>query len=401
MRPFSKFSLGAITAAAMGVATFGQSAFGVVAADLIDEFDVDRWQVGALVSGIGFTGAFFSPVFGRVTDRVGSVRSTVGVLVLGMLSMIVVSVAPVYLVLLAGALLSGVPNGWANPATNALIVDHTAVGTRGVVTGVKQSGVQMGAFLGGILLPWISSVANWRVAYASFLVFPAVGLVAMWRRRDVERPDTSDTGAGRRVPSVVRWVALYGILMGLGVSATMTFLPLFANEDQGWTSSQAGLLVSGLGLVGVISRITWGTVSERWLGHGRTLRLLAAQSSVGAVLLASASMGMTPSWVMVVAMLALGSGAIAWNAVGMLAVMDYSPPLLVGKGTGLVLLGFLVGVGFGAPLMGLSVDTSGTYTPGWFGVAGLFAASAVVAVSVHKSRAASRPEPTPPPDRSR
>lgn len=388
MRPFTKFSLGAITAAAMGAATFSQPAFGVIAANLIAEFEVDRWQIGALVSAVGFTAAFLSPVFGRITDRIGSVRSTVGVLLLGILSMILVASAPTYLVLVMGALMSGVPNGWANPATNALIVDHTAAGRRGVITGIKTSGVQMGAFLGGIALPLISDAVNWRVAYASFLIFPVIALAGMWRRQDVDRPNRSDLTGDGRVPTVIRWIALYGILMGLGISATMTFLPLFAHEDQGWTTTQAGLLAAGVGLMGVISRIAWGSVSERWLGHGRTLRLLAAQSSLAAVLLGSASMGWLPSWVLIVAALIFGSGAIAWNAVGMLAIMDYSSPSLVGRGTGLVLLGFLIGVGSGAPLMGLSVDMWGGYTAGWFIVAGLLAAGAVVAISVHRSRTA-------------
>src|SRR3970282_468380 len=97
------------------------------------------------------------------------------------------------------------------------------------------------------------------------------------------------------IPTAVKWIAVYGTLTGLGVSATTTFLPLFAQENQGWTKAPAGLLIAGVGLVGVIARITWGSVSERWLGHGRTLRLLAAQSAVGAILLALAASGNAPS----------------------------------------------------------------------------------------------------------
>ncbi|HSO50709.1 MAG TPA: hypothetical protein VLS86_09180, partial [Acidimicrobiia bacterium] len=89
--------------------------------------------------------------------------------------------------------------------------------------------------------------------------------------------------------------------------------------------------------------------------------------------------------VLVPAALLLGSGAIAWNAVGMLAVMDFSPSDLVGRGTGLVMLGFLTGVGLGAPLMGLSVDRLGVYTPGWVVVATLFASAALVAVKIHRT----------------
>lgn len=384
-RPFSRWSLAAVTATAMGVATFGQSAFGVLASNLIDEFEVDRWQIGALVTGIGFTGALMSPVFGRLTDRIGAVRSTVGVFLLTMLAMILVSTAPSYGVLLVGALLTGIPNAWTNPATNALIVENIAAGARGLVTGIKQSGVQMGAFLGGLILPVLASALNWRVAYAFFLVFSLAGLVGMWRRSGGERRGSTSEAGRAPIPRAVRWIALYGALTGLGVSAAVTFLPLFAEEAQGWTTAQAGLLIAGLGLVGVIARITWGSASERWLGHGRTLRLLALLSTLAAILLALVSTGAAPSWALVAVALLLGSGAVAWNAVGMLAVMDYSTPQLMGRGTGLAMFGFLTGLGVGAPLMGLSVDRLGVYTPGWVVIASLFATSAVVAGRIHRT----------------
>ena len=369
----------------MGVATFGQSAFGVLASDLIEDFEVERWQIGILVSAMGFTGAAVSPIFGRVTDRIGSVRSTTGVLILAMASMTLVLSAPTYLALFAGALTFGFPNGWSNPATNALIVDNVPAGARGVVTGFKQSGVQIGAFLGGILIPLISSVSNWRFALASFLVLPVAGLIGMWRRPSVKRSAAARGSIRTPVPRSVKWIAVYGTVTGLGVSSIVTFLPLFAEEDQGWSTAQAGLLIAGVGLVAVIARITWGSASERWLGHGRTLRLLAVLSTLSAALLALASAGAAPSWVVVPAALLFGAGASAWNAVGMLAVMDYSSTDLVGRGTGLAMLGFLTGIGLGAPLMGLSVDRLGVYTPGWLALAALFAVSALVAGRIHRT----------------
>jgi len=385
MRRFTPASLAVVAATAMAIATFGQNAFGILASHLIAEFDVERWQIGLLVTGIGFTGGLLSPFFGRVTDRLGSVASVRGMLLVGMVAVIAVSVAPSYLVVLAAALLSGMANGWANPATNALIVDNVAAGARGVVTGVKQSGVQVGAFLSGLLLPALSERSGWRVAYASFIILPVAALVGMWRRPVVERIRPAVGQPRAPIPTAVKWIAVYGTLTGLGVSATITFLPLFAEEDQGWTTARAGLLIAGVGLVGVIARITWGSVSEKWLGHGRTLRLLGAQSAVGASLLALAADGRAPSWVLVVSAVLLGSGAVAWNAVGMLAVMDYSAPELVGRGTGLAMLGFLTGVGLGAPLMGLSVDRIGAYTPGWVAIVFLFAISAVIAGRIHRT----------------
>ncbi len=385
-RPFSPFTLAALTALAMGVATFGQSMFGVLASDLIAEFGIERWQIGALVTASGLTGAAVSPFFGRVTDSVGGVKSVRGVLALGAVAMSVVALSPTYAALFIGAMLGGVPNGWTNPATNALIVDNVAVGSRGVITGAKQSGVQMGAFLGGLLIPVMASLTDWRIAFAAFLVFPVAGLVGMIRRPQVVRKHTRDS-SGRRaqLPGVVRWLALYGTLTGFGVSSVLTFLPLFAQETQGWTSAQAGLLIAGIGLVGVVARISWGSISERRLGHGRTLRRLAVLSSASTVLLALASAGLAGGWVLIPAALLVGTGAVAWNAVGMLAVMDYSTPALVGRGTGIIMLGFLTGIGLGPPLMGLSVDRLGTYTPGWLALTALFAATTMVAAGVQRT----------------
>jgi len=68
--------------------------------------------------------------------------------------------------------------------------------------------------------------------------------------------------------------------------------------------------------------------------------------------------------------------------VGMLAVMDFSPEGAVGKGTGLVLLGFLLGLAFGAPLMGFSVDELGTYTVGWAGTALLLLTSGLISFRI-------------------
>ena len=385
MRPFSRTSLGVLTAITMTVATLPAVVFSVLAAELIVDFEVHRWQVGALVTATGVTGALLSPAFGRLTDRVGGVRSTFGVLLAGLGGLSLIAGSSSYLILFLAAIVTGIPQGWSNPATNALIVDNVPSGSRGVVTGVKQSGVQMGTFLGGLLLPPLAALWDWRYAVAAFLLLPAAALAGMWRRPDSRsRRREVDHQPADRVPQVVKWIAVYGAISGLASSAIFTFLPLFAEEDQMWTASQAGWLLAGVGLTGVVARIAWGSVSESWLGHGRTLRLLAIESASAGILLALAARGTVPSWTLIPAAFLFASGAIAWNAVGMLAVMDYSPEALVGRGTGLVLFGFLLGVGTGAPLMGLSVDRLGVYWPGWLVVAFLFAAAGVIAGRIRR-----------------
>jgi MFS family permease len=382
MRSFSRFGLGAVTAATMATSTFPIIVASVLAAQLIDEFDISRAEVGFLVTASGLVGALVSPLFGRVTDRLGPVKSVVGTLVAGALTLAALASAPTYGVLVGAAILTGFPNGWGNPSTNALIVDNVPAGVRGVITGIKQSGVQIGTFLGGLLLPVFAGWWSWRVAVLIFLAMPVGGLLGMIGRRESSRHERRDTRSDGVLPISVRWVAIYGFVSGLASSAIIAFVPLFANEDLGWSEEAAGSMIALMGLTGIVARVAWPRLSERSLGHGRTLRILAALSVLSASLLALSSLDVVGVWALPMAVLLLGAGAIAWNAVGMLAVMDFSPTGSVGKGTGLVLFGFLFGLAIGPPLMGFSVDQLGTYTPGWAVTGALMAISGFIAIRI-------------------
>lgn len=379
MRPLSRAGLAAITSATMAIATFPVIVFSVLAADLIEDFGLARAQVGILVTATGLVGALAAATFGRVTDRVGAVASTRTVLALGTVTLLGLALSPTYVMLVAASLVTGIPNGWSNPATNSLIVENIPIGQRGVVTGVKQSGVQIGTFLGGLLLPPLAALWDWRLAVGSFALIPIAALGGLWGHRDQHRAQREHHEGRGPLPTSVRWIALYGTLSGVASSAMFGFFPLFAEEDQLWTPWAAGFMIAVIGLTGIVARIAWPAASERRIGHGPTLRLLALLSMASAIVLALAAADLIESWALVPAALLLGGGAIAWNAVGMLAVMDFSPASLVGRGTGLVQFGFLLGLAGGAPLLGLSVDLTGTYVPGWMGAASLLALCAVIA----------------------
>lgn len=377
MRSFSRAGLGAITATSMATSTFPIIVASVLAAQLIDEFDVSRAQVGLLVTGSALVGSLASPLFGRITDRMGGVGSVIGTFSSGAVTLAALALSPTYGLLLGAAFLSGFPNAWGNPATNALIVENVPAGERGFVTGVKQSGVQFSTFLAGMLLPLLAVWWSWRVAVMAFLVMPAVGLLAMTGRSRTHREHASAGVEGRDLPAAVARIAVYGFVSALATSAIIEFIPLFANESMGWSEQSAGTLIALMGLTGIGARLFWPRASESRLGHGRTLVILSLMTTGTTLALVLAGLGAAGSWVLVPAVLLLGGGSVAWNAVGMLAVMDLAPGGSVGRGTGRVLLGFLLGLAIGPPLMGYSVDLLGTYTPGWT-VSGLLLLSAAV-----------------------
>jgi len=355
----------------MGAATFAIVVFGVLAAEIIAEFGIDRWQVGALVTATALTGAVVSPWLGKVADRIGARRATISTLLVSVLSLLAVAVAPTFLLLVFASILTGMAQAASNPATNKLISLHIPLGRQGLITGIKQSGVQFGTFFGGVMLPVFAAWWGWRIAVLIFALIPVSGILLSLVSVPPDPPEEGSVGGvARKLPAYIFRLALYGLLLGGGGTTIFTYLPLFGQEELGLSQSLTGVAVAVMGLAGVVARITWGRIAESHLGSVRALAWIAILAALAAAMLAVApGVGSPLLWL---AAVVTGVSASAWNAVGMLAIIQTLPPAQAGRGSGIVLLGFLAGLGLGAPVFGWSVDELGTYTPGWLAVAGLF-----------------------------
>lgn len=361
----------------MGASTFSLVVFAVLAIDLIEEFELDRWQIGALVTATAISGAVISPMVGTLTDRIGARNATVATLLVSGGALVAIAVAPVFAVLAVFALIGGVGQSIANPATNKLISMHTAFGSRGFITGIKQSGVQFGTFIGGLLLPAIAISYGWRWAVVVFGIASVVGGVMAMAGLPADTPNEPRVGSAldESLPRLIPALAWYGFLLGFGGTAIFTYLPLYAQETLEFSKQTAGYLVAFLGSVGVIGRIGWGHMSERRLGAIRSLEVIAVMAFVSPIILIVAQFAPWLAWI---AAVTTGLSASAWNAVGMLAIIQSVPTRLAGRGSGVVLFGFLMGLGLGAPSFGYSVDRFGTYVPGWVAAAVVFASSLLV-----------------------
>ena len=372
-----RFGFGAVLALIMGVSTFALTVFAVLASQLIAEFGLDRWQIGALVTASTLTGAVLSPVIGRLTDRFGARRSALINLAIGAGALAALALAPTFGLLLLAALLTGVSQGMGNPSTNKLISFHMPVGERGLITGIKQSGVQVGTVVGGLALPLLALTWGWRWAVAVFAVVAAAGmLVAAAILPTDPVVNEADQVKVNRLPRVISWLSLYGFLLGAGGSAIFTYLALFGQEGLGYSQTVAGGAVAVMGVVGIVSRVVWSRAAEKGHRYRGSLLWLAGLATLSAAVMAVAQAAPSLIWV---AAAGTGLSASAWNSVGMLAVMFLVPPALAGRASGVVLFGFLAGLGVGAPAFGWSVDQLGTYVPGWLAAGVLFAFGWLVA----------------------
>ena len=228
-------------------------------------------------------------------------------------------------------------------------------------------------FLGGWLLPIFAIWWGWRWAVVTFAVVP-LALAGLYSATPTQghavRKDTAGAPVDR-LPRFIYRLAVYGFMMGAGMSVVLTYLPLYAEEIMGMSRELGGLAVAVTGLVGIVARLGWAHLAEGPLGSVRSLRIIALLAvTVGVVLALADQLG---PWAIWTAAALTGLSGSAWNAVGMLAIIRILPTSLAGRGSGVVLFGFLGGLSMGAPLVGWSVDVLGTYTPGWLAITALFA----------------------------
>ena len=358
---------------AMAASTFQLFALAVLAVTLIEEFDITRVEIGLLGAGNTMIGALTAPSFGKLTDRIGARRSVIILCSIASIGLVGTAAVPGYWFLLVFSVLSGFPQGWANSATNKLIAERLLPGERGMVTGLKQSGVQFSIFLAGLTLPVGNDLIGWRATLSGYgLICLGVAVLAATTLDDdrtvaanVSAADDRAVagGAAPPLPGFVYRVALYALFLGLAAGGISRFIPLFATEELGFSEARAGLVVALSGLLGMVARVIWGRLAETRVSPRFGLFVLACGSAGTALLLFFATtLGGGVLWIVAVGM-AFFLGA--WNVVAMMAVMASVRSDQAGKGTGIVMLFFLSGLTLSAPAVGWSVDRTGDYQLAW------------------------------------
>lgn len=373
-----RLGFAALLAVAMAFAMFPGAAIGILSRFMIDDLGLTRTEIGVIATGFFLVEALASLPMGGVADRLGGRKVLFVVLAASALGMMAMATAWNVWTLLAFAAVAGIAPAGANPATNHLIIAHVAPGSRGWITGVKQSGVQVGIFAGGLGLPPLALTLGWRWALAlSALVAVFVAGIAAVTLPRTTRAAPSDRGTTRRaaLPPSVRWLAGYGILMGIGVAAYGTYLPLYAQEVIGLSVGLAGGVMAVFGVVGLVARITWGRIAEKASHPALPLLWIGVLSVLSAALIWGAASQPALLWL---GAAVAGMGSVSWMSVGMMAIMTTLEPGRAGRGSAAVTLGFAIGLTIGPVAFGVARDVSGSYAAPLAGLVVVFGLAAAL-----------------------
>lgn len=336
--------------------------------------DVSASQAGLYIALAYAAALFASLVSGSAVLRWGAIRVSQGCLLLCAAGMVVSTLAWLPGVAL-GAVLIGLGYGPITPASSHLLARTTRPEQMSLVFSVKQTGVPLGGMLAGAVVPVAAVATSWRGA---LLVSAGICLAcALWAqplraRLDDDRRPAQPLALGQ-LSRPLRLVWAHPALVTLAfcsfafsitqVSLT-TYLVTHLHTTFAYTLVAAGFVLSVCQLGGVVGRIAWGYVADRWLGARGTLLLLAALMAVCALVTALLSTA-PPAWVLLLLLAVFGGSAIGWNGVYLAEVARQAPAGKAGLATGGTLAFTYLGVVFGPPLFGLLADGVGSYRAGF------------------------------------
>jgi MFS family permease len=280
--------------------------------------------------------------------------------------------------LAAGAVLVGLGYGPVTPASSHLLARTTPAHRMSLVFSIKQTGVPLGGVLAGALVPPLL-VLGWRGA---LLAVAAANIACIFVAQplraglDADRQPDRPLVAGNLAQPIrivlahppLRLLAGCSFLFSIAQLSLTTYLVTYLHETLAYGLVAAGLALAVSQAAGVVGRVLWGYVSDRWLGARRTLAALAALVSVCAVATAALQAAM-PALLVLVVLALFGACAIGWNGVYLAEVAREAPPGQASIATGGTLAITFLGVVAGPPAFGALSGAAGSYRIGFLAVA--------------------------------
>ena len=367
-----------ITTTVVVLPAFQLGSLGVL---LRGEFRMDESVVGGVIAAFFLSSALSAPISGRLADRIGAKRALLVGMAGSTVSLVGVSLSRELWHLVAVLIVGGLANGLVQPAANLALSGGRQL--RGLVFGIKQSGVPMATLVVGVTVPGAAQAFGWRWAFGSsaLLALAAMVLVSLTR--------FDDTGAGgsdpRRRPARARPLVALAVASCLGIAAA-TSLGAFTVESavaSGVAVGVAGWLLAIGSVAGATARLLVGwridssdadpvALMALFLGVGVAGYLVLAFTSDPVLILVGVIVGYAFGW--------------GWNGLLMYSVVLIQPQAPAAA-SGIAQVGMSTGAALGPLGFGAIASGDGGYTVAWLATAACAAGSALILLLVVRPRA--------------
>ncbi len=347
-------------------------------------------DIALTTTGLGGAAALFfltasisSAGLGRVIERIGwrasmRINSLTSALILVGIALFARSVVSLSLLMVAG----GAVYGLANPSANKALAELVRPERRGLIFGLKHSGIPTSTLLAGLAVPTLALTIGWRFAFA----FAALLLPLIWLLLASDKDDpihlTSDEnltrGAAPMSTSQIMALAAAAALATWAAVSLSTFL-IAAAVEASLSESGAGLLLFAGSLVSIGTRVTAGALTDR--GRSRGFTGLAVLMGVGSLVFFALG-GAGGVWFVGLILLAFATG---WGWPGLMTFTVVNANIgTPAASSAITQAGVFLGAGLGPLVLGWLIDNV-SQAASWATVGVCLSIASIVTLGVARS----------------
>jgi MFS family permease len=273
-------------------------------------------------------------------------------------------------VVFAAAGLIGFGYGLVNPVSSQILASAAPPRMMSLIFSIKQTGVPVGGALAGALVPPLVLALSWRwsAAVVALLCLSLVLAIQPVRAADIAaQPDGTGSAADFFAPLAMVFanppvleLAIVSMIFGSAQLALIAYFVSYLNLELGYGLVAAGLIYSSAHAAGIVGRIAWGAVADRWLSPRSMLGLLGVMMAFSGMGVAGFNADWPLSAIILVSTL-FGASAVGWNGVYLAEVARLAPHGRVGAITGGTQFFTFIGAFAAPPLFGFVVGLAGNY----------------------------------------
>jgi MFS family permease len=275
--PVYEWTLVISLALMFGFVGLNRVGIGYVLPPIVQEFHLEFWQAGLLVSGTSLAWAVSAWLSGCVSDRVGRKN----VLLIGMYAATAISavlgLAWNFLSLFIIRDLLGFGDGVSLTTGQSTIAERTNPNRRALYQGIFNGGYTLfGLGIGAFIITHLSTAFGWRWVFTIVAIFGAIMTTALIFILPKDLPASARSAAGQLnaasfvkdlkeilgSPGMAR-VAMCSTL-GLGwLGLNIAFSALFLTQVRGYTLNEAGNILAISAVIGVSGVVFIPAIADR------------------------------------------------------------------------------------------------------------------------------------------
>jgi MFS family permease len=335
------------------------------------EIGIAASAVGVATALIYISSTFAALMSGGVIGRFGPMRVSQLSLILCASGIALMVSANAWLIGV-GALIIGLGYGPVTPSSSAILAERVPPNLRAFIFSLKQTGVPIGGAIAGAMIPALMFTLGWKAAALATSAMCVVLAISIqpWRRAIDAGSRAPDTRAKLGLKATMQLVLAHRRLREMALASLTysgmqmclgSFMVVFLHDRVGFGVGSAGAVLAAAMITGIVGRIVWGVVADKWVKPRTLLGLLGCSMSLAAFAIATVTTAWPLALVFAVSVV-YGGTAVGWNGVYLSEVARIAPPGQAAAATGASLAMTYFGV-VALPLMFWAiVHFTGSYT---------------------------------------